>query len=98
MSPINSNGSSLKVTTNFNGKFVEGDGVIAEEMYNSNQQQEPQKPLAEPYPKSFWRGQDNHIAYDDTPRTTADQMLQEAINRDLSSKNIKLNQQTNDSN
>ena len=91
MSPINSNGSKLKVTTNFGDKTLEGDG-IAGASYNSNQQQEERTrvhPSQRAHP--FWSGKDGHIDYDNTPRTRADELLNEAIAKDLSDKNIKLN-------
>ena len=44
MPPINSNGSSLKVTTIIGDKKIEGDG-IASHTYGLNQQREGRKPL-----------------------------------------------------
>lgn len=94
--PINSNGSSLKVSHNFNGEIIEGDKV-ASQMYGDNQQRE-ERPRVHPSQRAhpFWSGKDGRIDYENQATIKENELLQRAIDNDLSSKNIKLNPQTND--
>lgn len=81
--PIDSNGSSLSVTTNVGGKTYE-DESYRDAFYNRNQQQEVShqfiQPLHSKPPKE---------AFVETKEVIVDEKLQEVLDNDLSKRAIK---------
>tara|TARA_R110002012_G_scaffold151766_1_gene311733 strand:+ start:506 stop:781 length:276 start_codon:yes stop_codon:yes gene_type:complete len=86
--PIDSNGSTLKVTTNVGGKtYVDED--YREAFYNRNQQQEVSHQFVEPLHNR------KPVEASEVPKEiVVDAKLQDAIDKDLSKKGIKTNTKT----
>ena len=87
--PIDSNGSTLKVTTNVGGKTYE-DESYREAFYNRNQQQETTPTYCVPLPDLS----PVLAPVEETKEVIVDDKLQDAIDKDLSTKGIQKNTKT----
>ena len=83
--PIDSNGSTLRVTTNVGGKTYENESY-RDEFYNRNQQIEPSHQFCTPL-----HNLPPVEASEVKKEVIVDSKLQDAIDKDLSKKGIKTN-------
>ena len=86
--PIDSNGSTLKVTTNVGGKQCENESY-RDEFYNRNQQQEVSHQFVEPL-----HSRPPAEATETPKKIQVDKKLTEAIDKDLSQRAIKTKTKT----
>lgn len=94
--PIDTNGSSLRVVTNFGGEFVDNeDRVYQDALYGRNQQRGEKETALKPLPLAKMPAPPPpKIKKIRSDKTKADKALDEANSKDLRNRNITNQPQT----